>query len=315
MVAVSLLGWAAPHSWPTRSPAWPPRPAGSFRLGQWADTEWGPVLADAAGWIGAGSSSAQRAPGWGLLVRGRGRARRRGSGRRRARTRPRPLPGGTARLDLHRRRALNWIRFLVRSGSQACWFRGLEDQAVATYGQDDITGQVLVPAHVVVAPAVPLVEGDGAVVSAQTPQDCLRETCVSQRRDPGRRAAACPTPAPQWSASTIDRVQVTERRPPLTEAGPGRRGRTRRRRRRRIRHEHAAPRGQAVVSGFEPTVGADAPGEPGTGPAAAPQSPAASPACGPERFPPASWTACRMDLLRACQNHAGRRSGPLASVP
>ena len=48
-----------------------PAPGGPFRVGTWNDTVWGPVLADAAGWLGARvlpSDTVSRA-GWSLLVR------------------------------------------------------------------------------------------------------------------------------------------------------------------------------------------------------------------------------------------------------
>lgn len=47
-----------------------PAPGGPFRLGHWSDTAWGPVLDDAAGWLGArlGGGEPEHA-GWALLVR------------------------------------------------------------------------------------------------------------------------------------------------------------------------------------------------------------------------------------------------------
>ena len=48
-----------------------PAPGGRFTLGTWTDTDWGPVLAGTAGWIGVRRSDAEpRLVGWGLLVEG-----------------------------------------------------------------------------------------------------------------------------------------------------------------------------------------------------------------------------------------------------
>lgn len=44
-----------------------PAPGGAFRLGEFADTPWGPVLGDAAGWAGLELADA-RPVGWSLLV-------------------------------------------------------------------------------------------------------------------------------------------------------------------------------------------------------------------------------------------------------
>lgn len=47
-----------------------PAPGGVFRLGEWTESEWGPVLLGSAGWLGA--RLAPEPPGhagWGLLVR------------------------------------------------------------------------------------------------------------------------------------------------------------------------------------------------------------------------------------------------------
>ncbi len=69
VVAVSLLRW--PHR--TLADAFAgtgPAPGGAFRMAQWTQTEWGPVLTEAAAWLGArllpGESDHA---GWGLLVR------------------------------------------------------------------------------------------------------------------------------------------------------------------------------------------------------------------------------------------------------
>ena len=48
-----------------------PAPGGPFTLGDWSDSEWGPVLAGTAGWIGVRRDEGeQRQVGWGLLVEG-----------------------------------------------------------------------------------------------------------------------------------------------------------------------------------------------------------------------------------------------------
>lgn len=46
-----------------------PAPGGPFTLGAWQDTDWGPVLADAPGWLGARLVAAPQPAGWSLLVR------------------------------------------------------------------------------------------------------------------------------------------------------------------------------------------------------------------------------------------------------
>lgn len=46
-----------------------PAPGGPFTLGEWTDSEWGPVLAGSAGWIGVRLSDVDPSTiGWGLLV-------------------------------------------------------------------------------------------------------------------------------------------------------------------------------------------------------------------------------------------------------
>lgn len=48
-----------------------PAPGGPFTLGEWSDSEWGPVLAASAGWMGVRLGTDEpRAVGWGLLVEG-----------------------------------------------------------------------------------------------------------------------------------------------------------------------------------------------------------------------------------------------------
>jgi flavin reductase (DIM6/NTAB) family NADH-FMN oxidoreductase RutF len=48
-----------------------PAPGGPFTLGSWADSDWGPVLAGSAGWIGVRlDGPPPRHVGWGVLVEG-----------------------------------------------------------------------------------------------------------------------------------------------------------------------------------------------------------------------------------------------------
>jgi flavin reductase (DIM6/NTAB) family NADH-FMN oxidoreductase RutF len=66
-VAVSLLDWehrALGDAFAGLAPA----PGGVFRLGDWQQTEWGPVLARTPGWLGAVVVDATRRLGWSLLV-------------------------------------------------------------------------------------------------------------------------------------------------------------------------------------------------------------------------------------------------------
>ncbi len=68
-VVVNLLGWAQrglADAFAGQAPA----PGGVFKLGEWTESAWGPVLVGAAGWIGArlGAGPPGHA-GWGLLVR------------------------------------------------------------------------------------------------------------------------------------------------------------------------------------------------------------------------------------------------------
>lgn len=45
-----------------------PAPGGPFTLATWEDSDWGPVLTGAAGWIGVRRTVQPRHAGWGLLV-------------------------------------------------------------------------------------------------------------------------------------------------------------------------------------------------------------------------------------------------------
>lgn len=48
-----------------------PAPGGPFTLGTWSDSDWGPVLAGTAGWLGVRRDGGEpRQVGWGLLVEG-----------------------------------------------------------------------------------------------------------------------------------------------------------------------------------------------------------------------------------------------------
>lgn len=68
-VVVNLLGWehrGLADAFAGQAPA----PGGVFRLGEWTESEWGPVLLGSAGWIGARLPAAPPThAGWGLLVR------------------------------------------------------------------------------------------------------------------------------------------------------------------------------------------------------------------------------------------------------
>ncbi len=70
VAAVSVLGW--PHRALADAFAGvAPAPGGPFRLGEWTDTAWGPVLTNAPGWLGVRISEGEiDHAGWSLLVRG-----------------------------------------------------------------------------------------------------------------------------------------------------------------------------------------------------------------------------------------------------
>jgi flavin reductase (DIM6/NTAB) family NADH-FMN oxidoreductase RutF len=68
-VVVNLLGWEHRNladAFAGQAPA----PGGVFRLGEWTESAWGPVLVGSAGWIGARlAPGTPDHAGWGLLVR------------------------------------------------------------------------------------------------------------------------------------------------------------------------------------------------------------------------------------------------------
>jgi flavin reductase (DIM6/NTAB) family NADH-FMN oxidoreductase RutF len=67
-VTVNLLGWdqrALADAFAGVAPA----PGGPFALAGWTDTEWGPVLVDSLGWIGARLKPDADHAGWSLLLR------------------------------------------------------------------------------------------------------------------------------------------------------------------------------------------------------------------------------------------------------
>ncbi|MCW2747430.1 MAG: flavin reductase [Nocardioidaceae bacterium] len=45
-----------------------PAPGGPFTLGSWSTSEWGPVLDDAAGWLGARWNGVEASLGWPMLI-------------------------------------------------------------------------------------------------------------------------------------------------------------------------------------------------------------------------------------------------------
>ena len=70
VLAVSLLGWRH-RSLGDAFAGLAPAPGGAFRLGSWRDTDWGPVLTDAVGWVGVRLLPGKPTyAGWTLLLRG-----------------------------------------------------------------------------------------------------------------------------------------------------------------------------------------------------------------------------------------------------
>lgn len=68
-IAVSLLGWRH-RQLPDAFAGLAPAPGGPFQLADWTDTDYGPVLTDAPGWLGA-TVLETRSVGWSTLVTAR----------------------------------------------------------------------------------------------------------------------------------------------------------------------------------------------------------------------------------------------------
>jgi len=68
-VVVNLLGWQH-RGLPDAFAGLAPAPGGPFRLADWTDTAYGPVLAEAAGWVGA-TVTETRSVGWSTLLTAR----------------------------------------------------------------------------------------------------------------------------------------------------------------------------------------------------------------------------------------------------
>jgi flavin reductase (DIM6/NTAB) family NADH-FMN oxidoreductase RutF len=67
-LTVNLLGWTH-RGLADAFAGVAPAPGGPFTLGSWQATAWGPVLADAPGWLGARLVGEPQRAGWSLLVR------------------------------------------------------------------------------------------------------------------------------------------------------------------------------------------------------------------------------------------------------
>jgi flavin reductase (DIM6/NTAB) family NADH-FMN oxidoreductase RutF len=67
-VTVNLLGWDQ-RTLADAFAGVAPAPGGPFSLVAWNDTDWGPVLTNSLGWIGARLSPDPDHAGWGLLLR------------------------------------------------------------------------------------------------------------------------------------------------------------------------------------------------------------------------------------------------------
>jgi flavin reductase (DIM6/NTAB) family NADH-FMN oxidoreductase RutF len=67
-VTVNLLGWDQ-RNLADAFAGVAPAPGGPFALAAWTDTEWGPVLLNSLGWIGARLRPDPDHAGWGLLLR------------------------------------------------------------------------------------------------------------------------------------------------------------------------------------------------------------------------------------------------------
>jgi flavin reductase (DIM6/NTAB) family NADH-FMN oxidoreductase RutF len=67
-VTVNLLGWNQ-RNLADAFAGVAPAPGGPFALAAWTDTEWGPVLLNSLGWVGARLRRDPDHAGWGLLLR------------------------------------------------------------------------------------------------------------------------------------------------------------------------------------------------------------------------------------------------------
>jgi flavin reductase (DIM6/NTAB) family NADH-FMN oxidoreductase RutF len=67
-VTVNLLGWDQ-RNLADAFAGVAPAPGGPFALAAWTDTEWGPVLLNSLGWVGARLRPDPDHAGWGLLLR------------------------------------------------------------------------------------------------------------------------------------------------------------------------------------------------------------------------------------------------------
>jgi flavin reductase (DIM6/NTAB) family NADH-FMN oxidoreductase RutF len=67
-VTVNLLGWDQ-RTLADAFAGVTPAPGGAFSLAAWDHTEWGPVLTNSLGWIGARLRPDPDHAGWGLLLR------------------------------------------------------------------------------------------------------------------------------------------------------------------------------------------------------------------------------------------------------
>jgi flavin reductase (DIM6/NTAB) family NADH-FMN oxidoreductase RutF len=67
-VTVNLLGWDQ-RTLADAFAGVAPAPGGPFALAAWTDTEWGPVLLNSLGWVGARLRPDPDHAGWGLLLR------------------------------------------------------------------------------------------------------------------------------------------------------------------------------------------------------------------------------------------------------
>jgi flavin reductase (DIM6/NTAB) family NADH-FMN oxidoreductase RutF len=67
---VNLLGWSQ-RALAEVFAGLAPAPGGTFTVGSWSDSAWGPVLQDGPGWLGVRVPPGQpEHAGWALLVRG-----------------------------------------------------------------------------------------------------------------------------------------------------------------------------------------------------------------------------------------------------